>query len=236
MNCRKARSCISAYYDHELSHSTEKELLQHLEHCTRCQKEKLYLEQVEANLRSSMQDRLGDDFNDRLFARIYSAPRTEAIQLSNIPSPLAYRFRTLAPLLAAACVLFIMGWVGLNQFVMPRESDQFATGEDNYLIRVNERSLERSGILQPAEPVDYFTSARGLAFSIAKLESLQVATALRDNRLMLNRLRLDAARSFGGFSTFFRELQPDSNDHYHDVPERYIYPVVKNAGERQNPY
>ena len=159
MNCRKARSYILASYDEELSHSEKKELLKHIENCTRCQKEKLYLEQVRAGLKGLPEDHLSDDFNDKLFARIYSAPRTEVTRISNVPSVLAYRFRLIAPVMAAACMVFILSWFGVSQLLVDTpDNPQMADVKDQLFQRVNERPV------QPLEE-SYQYSTSGLAFS-----------------------------------------------------------------------
>lgn len=230
MNCRKARSYILASYDEELSHSEKKELLKHIENCTRCQKEKLYLEQVRAGLKGIPEDRLSDDFNDKLFARIYSAPRTEATRVSNVPSVLAYRLRLIAPVMAAACVVFLLSWFGVSQLIVNNsENPQMVNTESQIFQRVNDR---------PVTPVDdnYSYSTSGLAFSAAKLESLQIAASLKDNELMFRRLRLEAARNFGGFGPGITDMRRAQNED-ENAQRKYIYPVVSNAAEsNRQPY
>jgi len=230
MNCRKARSYILASYDEELSHSEKKELLKHIENCTRCQKEKLYLEQVRAGLKGLPEDYLSEDFNNKLFARIYSAPHTEVTRVSNVPSVLAYRLRLIAPVMAAACMVFVLSWLGVSQLMVDNsDNPQIVNVENQILQRVNDR---------PVRPVDesYQYSTSGLAFSAAKLESLQVAVSLKDNELMFRRLRLEAARNFGGFGVGINNMRRAEKEK-ENAQRKYIYPVVSNAVEsNRQPY
>jgi len=229
MNCRKARSYISAYYDEELSHSVNKELLQHIENCTSCQKEKLFIEQVRVGLKAIPNDELSTDFNDKLFARIYSAPRTEETRLSAVPSALVYRLRMLSPLMAAACVVFLLAWIGINQVSILNNDDSGIVQAENQLIqKVNDR---------PISPADkyYRYSNNRLALEVAKLESLQVATSLQNNRLMFDRLRLEAASNFGGFNNVSYDSRQAADSRYNNS-WRYVYPVIRNARPDRNPY
>jgi len=227
MNCRKARFYISAYYDEELSNSIKKELLTHVEICVSCQKELILVEQVRAGLKSFVQEELSDDFNDKLFARIYNAPRTEVTRVSNVPSVLAYRLRWLSPFIAAACVLVFAFWLSFNQLTSPDASKASYTNNTNSLIKtVNEKPPVIDNYRRQ------FYSPAGLAFSAAKLDSLKVAASLKDNHLLFNRLRLDATRNFGGYgnNTFKPVMQQT------EPQTRFIYPVINNADVKKQHY
>ena len=173
MNCRKARYYISAYYDEELSNSVKTELLKHVEICTSCQKELILLEQMRAGLKAFPTDQLSDDFNDKLFARIYNAPRTEATKVSDVPSEFVYRLRWLSPVITAMAVIFIAVFIGYNQFSSPDAPPINYAGTEHQMIdNINQSA--------PHDPYvsSYPFSASNLSFSAAKLESLQVAASL----------------------------------------------------------
>lgn len=231
MNCRKARSLILTSYDDELSHSARKELLTHVENCTRCQREKLLIEQMRAGLRSMTAETLSDDFNNKLFARIYSAPRTEEPKVQSVPSAFVFHLKNFMPYLATACALILVVVVTVTQLSPGLEqSDQMVQSEKARLEQMANNS---------ADPWDYFdreyaSGSRGLAFSVAKLESLQVAASMKDNRMMLDRLRLDAARKFGGFNirdSFQQYARDNFNGNRH-----YILPVIRNASSARTPH
>jgi anti-sigma factor RsiW len=229
MNCRRARSYISAYYDEELSHSVNKELLQHIENCTSCQKEKLLIEQVRVGLKSIPKDELSTEFNDKLFARIYSAPRTEETRLSVVPSVLVYRLRMLSPLLAAACVVFLLAWIGISQIsILNNDNSGMVQAENQLIQKVNDRPMS------PEEKF-YRYSNSSLALEVAKFDSLQIATSLQNNRLMFDRLRLEAISNFGGFNNVNYSSRP-TTDGRPNSSWRYVYPVIRNAGTNRNPY
>ncbi len=231
MNCRKARSCISEYYDGELSRSEKAELLKHIENCTHCQKEMLFMEQVRAGLKSIPTDQLSDDFNDRLFARIYSAPRTDdsATRIRNVPSAISYRVKLFTPAFVAATVVLIAAFIGFNQLSILR------SGEGS--LAENEKTLIQNVNQTPVRPLPqgFKISANEIALDVARLESLQVATSLRDNKLMIDRMRLDAANNFGGFNSRINAASEAERERY-NRSRRYIYPVIQNADTERNPY
>jgi len=170
---------------------------------------------MRAGLKAFPSDKLSEDFNDKLFARIYSAPRTEATKVSDVPSAFVYRLRWLTPAMTAFAVIFIAVWIGYGQFSSPdAPPTNYVDAENQFIRNINS-----------AAPIDSFQSeyqfsTSGLAFSAAKLESLQVAASLKDNRLMFNRLRLDATRNFGGFGNY-TNLRPIMLDNYENQP-RFI--------------
>ncbi len=232
MNCRKARSYISAYYDEELSYSTKDELLKHVENCTKCQREMLFQEQVRAGVKSFPTEELTDDFNDRLFARIYSAPRTEATRISSVPTVLSYRLKSIAPVFAAAGVIVIAAFLALSQFAFTGNGagDSYVDTQKSGLINV-------SGEVPLVNPSSDFypISAGDMSLSAARLESLQIMAAMKNNKMLMDRMRLDAANRFGGFQTRNNDLNQAVEERY-NTSRKYIYPVVRNAGADTNPY
>jgi len=235
MNCRKARSFILALYDDELSHSTRKELLKHIESCTRCQKDKLLLEQMKAGVHALPKDRLSDNFNNNLFAKIYSAPRTEATKVSPAPTAVAYYFKSLAPYLTAVVCVVFLAWVGINQLLISTERDSMFTevSPEDIIDKVNQEALpEQTNPYRTFTPQNY----TNIQFSAGKLDSLQIAASLKSNRLLLNRMRLDAARNFGGFNQSNCLVRENNNNNQDTTQKKYIYPVVRNANINRNPY
>jgi hypothetical protein len=232
MNCRKALSYISAYYDDELSYSTKDELLKHVENCTKCQREMLLQEQVRAGVKSFAAEELADDFNDRLFARIYSAPRTEATRVSNVPTVLSFRLKSIAPVFAAASVIVIAAFLALSQFAFIGNS-----GGDNYADNQKSGLINVSGDIPLVTPAhDYYPiSAGDMSLSAARLESLQILASLKNNKMLMDRMRLDAANRFGGFQNRNNDLNQAVEERY-NTSRKYIYPVVRNAGADTNPY
>ena len=184
---------------------------------------------MRAGLKAFPTDQLSEDFNDKLFARIYSAPRTEATKISNVPSAFVYRLRWLTPVVTALTVIFIAVLIGYNQFSAPDAPPiKYAETEHQMIRNINQTAPDNS------YANSYPFSAGNLSFSAAKLESLQVAASLKDNRLMFNRLRLDATRNFGGFGNY-TNLRPIMLDNYENQP-RLIYPVVNTASTTKQPY
>ena len=100
--------------------------------------------------------------------------------------------------------------------------------ENQLIQRVNERPV-------PMIEESYSYSASGLGFSVAKLDSLQIAASLKDNELLFRRLRLEAARNFGGFGNGLNGMRRTGEDEY-NAQRRYIYPVVRPAGSSRQPY
>ena len=232
MNCRKARSYISAYYDDELSYSTREELLKHIENCTNCQKEMLFQEQVRAGLKAFPREELSDDFNDRLLARIYSAPRTEETKISNVPSVLTFRLRSLAPVFAAAGFIIIAAFLAFSQFaIIGGGSDNIADKPGDGPINNVRYDRPQMTFTAPNQNV----SASEMALNVARMESLQIVTSLKDNKLMIDRMRLDASNQFGGFQDRTSNLNESAEEKYRNS-RKYIYPVIRNAGSDRNPY
>ena len=109
------------------------------------------------------------------------------------------------------------------------DNRQIVNEGDQIFHRVNNRPVR-----QMEESYQYSTS--GLAFSAAKLESLQIAASLKDNELMFRRLRLEAARNFGGFGAGINDIHRAERERA-NAQRRYIYPVVSNAAEsNRQPY
>ncbi len=101
MNCRKARSLLSAYSKGELSHSLRERLAQHLEECPACRKQEASVGQINQALLHLPERKLSDDFNMRLFERIHNAPNGERVRTAHLPrkapSGLSYWGRLFAP-------------------------------------------------------------------------------------------------------------------------------------------
>jgi hypothetical protein len=191
----------------------------------------LFQEQVRAGLKAFPREELSDDFNDRLFARIYSAPRTEETRIYNVPSVLAYRLRSLAPVFAAAGFIVIAAFLAFSQFaIFGGGSDNIA---DNDGSTINSVKYQRPALnyIRPTQNI----SASEMALSAAKLESLQVATSMKDNKLMIDRMRLDASNKFGGFQDRTDDLDEAVEERYNNS-RKYIYPVIRNANSDRNPY
>jgi len=191
----------------------------------------LFHEQVRAGLKALPREELADDFNDRLFARIYSAPRTETTRISNVPSVLTYRLRSLAPVFAAAGFIVIAAFLAFSQFaIIGGGSDNIADRDRGTINSVNYRPPEMN-FTRPTQNI----SASEMALNAERLDSLQVATFLKDQKRMIDWMRLNAANSFGGFQDRTHNLDQTVEEKYNES-RKYIFPVVTNAGSGRNPY
>lgn len=72
MNCRKVRSCLSAYYDDLLTKDRFKELEDHIRNCKSCEQEKRFTEQILTAAQQLPQKKAPEDFNLKLLNRIYA--------------------------------------------------------------------------------------------------------------------------------------------------------------------
>lgn len=88
MNCRKVRSYLSAYSDSKLPSDRSEELEVHIRNCKRCEREKLFFEQITATAKTLPRRQLPDDFNLKLMNRIYAEQHrpTESYLPSDAPT------------------------------------------------------------------------------------------------------------------------------------------------------
>jgi len=111
MNCRKARSLLSAFTKNELSHSVEEGLVLHLDNCPACKKASIVVEQIGQTIRHLPKAELSDDFNMKLFERIHNAPRDERFESAHMPkkapSGFIFRIKYAAPVLATVALLLV---------------------------------------------------------------------------------------------------------------------------------
>jgi len=182
MNCRKARSLLSAFSKDELSYSEKDKLLQHLESCPGCRKEKELAEQLSKAVSSLPKQELSEDFNMKLFEKIHNAPRsvetTRAHLPRRAPSLVFYRLKQFAPAIAVTAVLvlaftFMVSPDGPNGI----GGKQIAAGDA--IQPTGHQMADNGGNVQPVN-----SGLRGLKLEQSMLESLSVAVSLRNGRIL----------------------------------------------------
>jgi hypothetical protein len=72
MNCRKVRSYLSTFSEDSRSSEMLSEMEVHIRTCKSCEREKFYLDEILAAARSMPTKTVPDDFNLKLFNRIYA--------------------------------------------------------------------------------------------------------------------------------------------------------------------
>lgn len=72
MNCRKVRSYLSAFSESSLSSVKHDDLEAHIRNCKSCEREKLYIDEILVTAKTLPGKSLPDDFNLKLFSRIYA--------------------------------------------------------------------------------------------------------------------------------------------------------------------
>lgn len=72
MNCRKVRSYLSTFSEDSLSSETLSEMEVHIRNCKSCEREQFYLDEILAAAKSLPTKTVPDDFNLKLFNRIYA--------------------------------------------------------------------------------------------------------------------------------------------------------------------
>jgi hypothetical protein len=72
MNCRKVRSYLSAFSESSLSPDKRDDLEAHIRNCKSCEREKLYIDEILVAARALPAKSLPEDFNLKLFNRIYA--------------------------------------------------------------------------------------------------------------------------------------------------------------------
>lgn len=192
MNCRKARSLLSAFSEEELSHSVREKLAQHLDACPSCRKESVAADQISGTVKHLPKQELSDDFNMRLFERIHNAPRagqTESVRMPKAaPSAFFYRLKLAVPVFSVAGMLvLVLTLVTGTTEITPGDHPEVAS------------AIGSAPGVEQTRPVSWGfhnTGLRGLRLEQAMLESLTVAVAAR-NRSILERLGRQQKRDFG---------------------------------------
>ncbi len=191
MNCRKARSLLSAFSKEELSHSVREKLLEHLEACTSCQKQSVVAEQVSETVRHLPKQELSDDFNMRLFESIHNAPRAERTETVRMPkaapSAFLYRLRFISPVIAVAGMLVLALTLSTGTTEVNPAGPELATAV------IPAQSSEQA---QSSSHGFASTGLRGLKLEQAMLESLTVAVSARDGNIF-ERLARQQRQGFG---------------------------------------
>lgn len=224
MNCRKARSLLSAFSKGELSHSVKEKLLQHLENCPNCRKEKAVFEQIGQVIKHLPKYELSDDFNMKLFEKIHNAPRAERIEHARMPkaapSAFAYRMKFVVPLFATVAVLvfsltFITG------------TSQVDTGYSPELASIETPAVntDRS---EPVSHRSYLSGLRGLKLDQAMLESLKVAVSTH-NGTIFDVLGNERKQEFGMLNS--RSLVQSASGLGGNM-RHYVLPVVSSTTKR----
>lgn len=213
MNCRKARSSLSAYTKNELSHSVKERLVQHLDNCPACKKASIVAEQVDQTIRHLPKAELSDDFNMKLFERIHNAPRGERYQSAHMPkkapSGFMFRIKYAAPVLATVALLLVVtSFVSTTEQGNPVNHPGYASSD----IRAPRAVSDPRGEV-PSTRV----GLRGLQLEQRMLDSLS-DLVLTGSSMKFQRLGEQKKQSFGDFGQrpYVRNVGSNSgmNRHY----------------------
>jgi hypothetical protein len=194
MNCRKARSLLSAFTKNELSHSVNERLVQHLDNCPACKKASVVAEQINQTIRHLPKAELSDDFNMRLFERIHNAPRGVQLESAhlprNAPSGFVFRIKYAAPVIVAVALLLVTtSFVTTTDRETPENSPRYAMTGDNL---PNIQSPHRSSV-----PYVTGVGLRGLQLQQKTLDSLAERLTLANRNSMFEMLGQQKKANFG---------------------------------------
>lgn len=244
MNCRKARSYLSASYDGSLNSNLSKEMEAHIRSCKSCEREKLYIEEIVAAARAMPQQHVPEDFNLQLMNRIFAEQHrpTESYLPLREPSlwrrPLAWTSSLAA---VGVCALLALTFLRSDRIQIPTEpalvsnaapampaqfvnvtptggrSQEPPTFYENILGVSGERSNYRATSVQ---------NVKSLRLTSATIESLYVAYLKRTGRQASSgNYATQAGMSYYQFpqarpqAPFFRPASSDS-------------PLLRNAAAR----
>jgi len=221
MNCRKARSLLSAFSEEELSHSVREKLVQHLDACPSCRKEGVAADQISETVKHLPKQELSDDFNMKLFERIHNAPRAEQAESIRIPkaapSAFFYRLKLAVPVISVAGMLvlaltLVTGTTEMTPGDRPEVASAAGTAPSVEQTRPVSQGFQNTGL-------------RGLRLEQAMLESLTVAVSAR-NGSILERLGRQQKQDFGMLSSrsFVRNVSQRTGNMRH-----YVLPNVPST-------
>jgi len=221
MNCRKARSLLSAFSEEELSHSVREKLAEHLEACPSCRKESVVAEQVCETVKHLPRQKLSDDFNMKLFESIHNVPRaerTESVRMPKAaPSAFFYRLKLAVPVISVAGMLvLVLALVTGTTEMAPVDYTEVAS------VAATTPGPERSA---PASQGFHNTGLRGLKLEQAMLESLTVAVSAR-NSSIFERLGRQQKQDFGTLNS--RSLVRNVNQRTGNM-RHYVLPNVPST-------
>jgi hypothetical protein len=216
MNCRKARSLLSAFSEEELSHSVRENLVQHLDACPSCRKENVAADQISETVKHLPKQELSDNFNMKLFERIHNAPRAgqaESVRMPKAaPSAFFYRLKLAVPVISVAGMLVLaLTLVTGTTEIAPVDHPEVASAVGSA------SSVEQT---RPVSRGFHNTGLRGLRLEQAMLESLTVAVSAR-NGSILERLGRQQKQDFGMLNSrsFVRNVsQPNGNMRHYVLP------------------
>ena len=221
MNCRKARSLLSAFSEEELSHSVREKLVQHLDACPSCRKESVAADQISESVKHLPKQELSDDFNMKLFERIHNAPRAgqaESVRMPKAaPSAFFYRLKLAVPVISVAGMLvlaltLVTGTAEMNPGDHPEVASAVGTAPSVEQTRLVSQGFHNTGL-------------RGLRLEQAMLESLTVAVSAR-NGSILERLGRQQKQDFGMLNSrsFVRNVSQRTGNMRH-----YVLPNVPST-------
>lgn len=224
MNCRKARSLLSAFSKDELSYSETEKLLQHLDSCPGCRKEKELAEQLSQAVSSLPKQELSEDFNMKLFEKIHNAPRDVSAFQAHLPrkapSMFLFGLKRFSPAIAVTAVLALA-------FTFMLSPDAGIGIGDEQIVTENSAPPDGQRIVQNdanAQPAN--SGLRGLKLEQSMLESLSVAVSMRNGRI-LDMLSDEQKAQFGSPGAW-----PGTQNVKTSGPSRshYVLPTVNPNG------
>lgn len=142
MNCRKALSYLSVYSDGLLPNDTVKELEDHVRDCKWCAREKFLSQEIQVAAKALPQTKLPEDFNLKLFSRIYAEQHrpTESYLPLREPSvwrrPIGWATSVVAVAACALFAVFLLGRGGHDTLPISEPVMHASSGQSTSLFTV----------------------------------------------------------------------------------------------------
>lgn len=234
MNCRKVQSCLSTYSEDSLPSDKLSEMEVHIRNCKSCEREKFFLEEIIVAARSLPTKKTPDDFNLKLFSRIYSEQNNRSE--SYLPTPESSWIRrpvgwvsTLATVAVVALITMVFLQRPVGSPDRPLDGPAYSQGGSTSPVSTTSGRHVRSGV-----PVNVYENIIGVsgaasnyrATNVSQVRTLRLADAKVESLYVEAMRRLGAeprrsmvradARYYNMRSPFARTGSSDS-------------PVVRNA-------
>lgn len=209
MNCRKARSYLSASYDGSLNSNLLKEMEAHIRSCKSCEREKLYIEEIVAAARALPQKHVPEDFNLQLMNRIFAEQHrpTESYLPLREPSlwrrPLAW-----ASSLAAVGVCALLAFAFLRSDRIPNPNEPALMSDAAPATQAQFVNATPTGE-RYQEPPTFYENILGVsgqrsnyrATSVQNVKSLRLTSATIESLYVAYLKRMGRRTSTGDYAT-----------------------------------
>ena len=184
MNCRKVQSYLSAYSENSLSSDQLNELEVHIRDCKSCEREKLLVDEILVAAKSLPTKQVPEDFNLKLFSRIYAEQNNPTESYLPLREPSFLRRPVgWASALATLAVTAMVTLVVVRNQQQPTE-EQLLTPSYTQVVNATPVSgvLRHSGARAPMNVYDNIIGVSGAssnyrATNISQLRTLHLADA-----------------------------------------------------------